>query len=308
MLPRTIVFVLDSLDAEKDETLTWALSLARWCDADLHVVHARRSGRVTGAPGQMRRQELGRIDSIVDRSRRADGNATAAVLPGRPVRAIAGYSVRVGADLVVVTDRPRRRSGYWRTGAFGAALAKAMPSPTLVLPAGLPQSRGSAGPFRSIVTAIDFSDLSLRALSQALVLAQVSGGRLTLVHALDGFPHETVRGGSDALRLGRAFRASAGRINRELQSLIPSDALHWTGVDSTTMLGPAPQAILAQASSERADLVVLGVPRRSRLTDLVAGSTVHKVVRWATSPVLLVPGPWPPGLAPPALVAVAALR
>ena len=43
MLPRTIVSVLDSSDVVKDVAVAWALSLARWYESDLHVVHVRRS-------------------------------------------------------------------------------------------------------------------------------------------------------------------------------------------------------------------------------------------------------------------------
>ena len=39
VLPRTIVSVLDSSDVVKDVAIAWALSLARWYESDLHVVH-----------------------------------------------------------------------------------------------------------------------------------------------------------------------------------------------------------------------------------------------------------------------------
>ena len=53
----------------------------------------------------------------------------------------------------------------------------------------------------------------------------------------------------------------------------------------------ANEAIALAASGWGADLVVLGLPRRSRMEEFVAGSTVHRVLRRTTSPVLLVPGP-----------------
>ena len=73
--------------------------------------------------------------------------------------------------------------------------------------------------------------------------------------------------------------------------MVPSDALHWSDIDAATVLGQADEAILAQAATEGADLIVLGLPRRSRLEDLVARPTVHRVLGRARSPVLLVPGP-----------------
>ena len=292
MPPRTIVSVLDSSTVTKDSALTWALSLARWYEADLHVVHVCRSGGVTAATGGARREELvGRIKSIVEASGAAGVNVVPAVLSGRPVRAIAEYSRRVAADLVVVTNRARRSSGYWLAGSFAAALGKAVATPTIALPDGLPLSVGPGSPFGNIVSAIDFSDASLLGLSEALNLAQLSRGHLKLVHVLSGFPYETVYGGGGASRLRPRLGAGVARINRGLRRLIPSGAMNWSKIDTTTVTGEAREGILAVATRTRADLIVLGLPRRSRIEEFVGGTTVHGILRRAKSPVLLVPGP-----------------
>jgi nucleotide-binding universal stress UspA family protein len=299
MLPRTIVSVIDSLDATTHVALAWALSVARWYESDLHVVHVSRSRRRSGAVEGARRDELAaRLNRIVETSEPAGVDVTPVVLSGKPVRAIADYSRRVAADLVVVTNGPRRGSGYWSTGSFAAALAKAVAARTIVLPnTDLPAVEPS-GLFRNIVTGIDFSEVSYRALSEALDLAQLSGGHLKLVHVMSGFPYETVYGGVGASRLRPYLSASASRISRELRLLIPSDALNWSEIATSAVAGQAPEGILATATRARADLIVLGMPRRSRLGELLTGSTVRRVLGGATSPVLLVPGP----AAPPRLL------
>jgi nucleotide-binding universal stress UspA family protein len=169
-------------------------------------------------------------------------------------------------------------------------LGTAAAVPTLVVPGEPREPEVQAGAFRNILSAVDFSEVSLRALATALDLAQQSGGRLRLLHVLDGLPHAASHAGWDASRLGRTFRALAARMDRELESLIPADALHWSDIEAATVLGPPHDAIVAQASHERADLIVIGLPRRSRLRTLIAGSTAHKVLRRVTAPVLLVPG------------------
>jgi nucleotide-binding universal stress UspA family protein len=210
------------------------------------------------------------------------------------VRAIADYARQVAADLVVVSNRPRRRNGYWFAGSFAAALGKAVTSPTIVVPDTVPHPVSMGWPFRNIVAGVDFSDASFRALSESLNLAQRGAGRLRIVHVMRGFPFETVYGGSAAWRLRARLGATATRINRELRHLIPSDARNWSEITTTTVAGDAPEGILASASRARADLIVLGLPRRSRLEEFLAGSTVHRVVRRATVPILLVPGPATP--------------
>ena len=57
-----------------------------------------------------------------------------AVLSGSPVRAIADYTNRVSADLIVVEKKARRGSGYWSAGSFAVALGKAVKAPTIAVP------------------------------------------------------------------------------------------------------------------------------------------------------------------------------
>jgi nucleotide-binding universal stress UspA family protein len=289
--PKAIVAVLDSLSPEKESVLMRALSLADWYGSVLHVVHVQSSRGVReGIGGEIHMDLAERIARVAERSGTAGGNVIPNVLSGSPVRAIADYTDRVSADLVVVGQAPRRGSGYWSAGSFAAALGKAVKPPTIAVPANHPKAMASHGLFRNILVPIDFSAVSLRALPEALVLGQQSGGRVRLLHVLDGFPYEAVYSGSRAFRLIHDLRARVARANRELRSLIPPEALNWADIDVDSVSGLAHDVIVASASEWRADLVVLGLPRRSRMEEFVAGSTVHRVLRRITSPVLLVPG------------------
>ena len=212
MKPKTIVSVLDSLSAAKDAALTRALSLAQW----VRVGPARRSCRPIESESE-RAVAMRFATTLVTRiARVAEGSGTAgvnvipAVLSGSPVRAIADYTDRVSADLVVVGKKARRGSGYWSAGSFAAALGKAVKSPTIAVPSGHPQPTDSGALFRNIVVPIDFSEVSLRALSEALVLAQQSGGRLLLLHVLDGFPYETVYSGVACVSPDARFPRACG--------------------------------------------------------------------------------------------------
>jgi len=108
---------------------------------------------------------------------------------------------------------------------------------------------------------------------------------------LEGFPYDSVYSGGRAFRLLHDFQTRVARVNRDLRSLIPTDALNWADIDVKTVSGLVHAAIMEAASDQPTDLIVLGLPRRSRMEELVAGSAVHRVLRHATSPVLLVPGP-----------------
>ena len=291
MKPKTIVSVLDSSSVTTDVTFTKALALAQWYASDLHVIQVGASKGVAERGVEAIRDELGARLTRLAESGTGGVDVIPAVLSGTPVRAIAEYADCVSADLVVVGKNARQSSGYWSSGSFAAAVAKAVKPPTMAVSASDTQTADSETGFRNILVAIDFSEASLRALSEALVLVQQSGGHLRLLHVLDGFPYETVYSGSRAFRLMDDYRVRVARADRELRSLIRPDALNWAGIDVATVSGLAHEAIVAAASEQRADLVVLGLPRRSRIGDLVAGSTAHRVLRRMTLPVLLVPGP-----------------
>ena len=144
---------------------------------------------------------------------------------------------------------------------------------------------------RTILVAIDFSESSRGALKTALSIAQWSAGRLTLLHVLDGYPYETVYSGSRGLRLRAEQRAHVDAVNERLLALIPARTLSRRDVDVVTVTGKPHQQILALAEKRGADLIVMGLPRRGRIDELLAGSTVQRVVRGATRAVLVVPEP-----------------
>lgn len=296
MKSKTIVSVLDPTPATNDVALTRALSLAEWHDAELHVVDVGASRpAVDGGPDAARDALADRVDRAIRSSGAAGVAVTPAVLAGPPVRALADYADRVAADLVVVSREARRGDGYWTAGSFATALGTALAAPTMAVSS--PHTHpAAASPFRQILAAVDFSEASLRALSAALALAQESAGQLRLLHVVDGFSYDSTYSGAHALRLINEFRARVTRVNRELRSLVPPDAFNWSDIDVETVSGTAHGAIVTAAAERPTDLIVLGLPRRHRLEQLVAGSTAHKVVRRATAPVLLVPGPATPVL------------
>lgn len=127
MKPRAIVSVLDPTPATNDVALTRALSLAEWHDAELHVVDVGPSRPAAdGGPDAVRDALADRIDRAI-RSGGAVGVAvTPVVLAGPPVRALADYTDRVRADLVVVGREARRSDGYWTAGSFATALGTAV--------------------------------------------------------------------------------------------------------------------------------------------------------------------------------------
>ena len=280
--------------ASGEAALKRALALAQWHEAELHVVYVRpgRARRnASGTTGAEENPFLGRLVKFISSLNPEGVAVTPVVLTGEPVKAVAEYARVNSADLVVVGQNGRRGSRFWSSGVLATDVARAVASPTLTVSNKPVADTEVAASFNNIVCAIDFSAASLRALNEALTIAQQSGGRVTLLHVLEGFPHETVYSGSRAFRLIDEYRARVEKVKRELRALVPPDALNWCEVETEVVSGIPHDAISAIATARKADLVVIGCPHRTRLDRIVMASTLSGVLRRARCPVLAVPGP-----------------
>jgi len=128
-----------------------------------------------------------------------------------------------------------------------------------------------------IVAATDFSTRSNRALRQAGLLAQAAGAQLYVVHVVDDDqPDELVR-----MEKGEAERLLAEQLTSmpELQ-----------GVQARAMAvtGDPFDGILRAATEVGADLIVMGTHRKQLLLDIFVGTTIERVIRKGTFPVLMV--------------------
>ena len=90
--------------------------------------------------------------------------------------------------------------------------------------------------------------------------------------------------GGEALRVTRNLRAQAAQVAEHLRQKIPADVS--IRVDARVTTGDPHRGILDIASEVKADLIVMGVPPRSRFDEVLFGSTLRTVLRRAKIPVL----------------------
>lgn len=275
-----------------EAALRRGLALAQWHEAELHVLYVRpgRARKILAGKTSAEDPLLGRLAEFISTVDSEGVAITPVVLAGDPVKAVAEYARAKSADLVVVGQNGRRGSRFWTSGVLATEVARAVAAPTLTVSEKLMPRTDERALFNNILCAIDFSAESLLALKKALALAQEGGGRITLLHALEGFPYETVYSGSRALRLVGEYRAHVDVVRRKLRALVPVDAFNWCEVETEVVSGPAADAIVATARELKADLVVMGRPRRTGFDRIKMASTMSAVLRRATSPVLAVPG------------------
>jgi nucleotide-binding universal stress UspA family protein len=208
---------------------------------------------------------------------------------GKPENAISVYAGRHRAGLIVISAGWGGRRGLAR-GSVARTLGRSAPCPVLVTPAAAPRAHHAVqDAFREVVCAVDFTKVSFSALEVAAAFAPHRGGRMTLVHAVGDTWRGMVFSGSEAARLARDQARHDAAASRRLLRLVPHAVLKRYRVRLVVASGRPYQLIADEASQIKADLIVMGMPRRSRLDEWMGGSTSRAVLGRARSPVLLVP-------------------
>jgi nucleotide-binding universal stress UspA family protein len=129
----------------------------------------------------------------------------------------------------------------------------------------------------SILAATDFSTRSNRALRQAGLLARAAGAELDIVHVVDDDVPQ---------QLLDMDRREAGRILAEQIQTMPE--LGDVRCRPIVVAGDPFDAILQTAATIKPDLIVMGQHRRLLLRDILVGTTIERVVRARSFPVLMV--------------------
>ena len=127
-----------------------------------------------------------------------------------------------------------------------------------------------------ILAATDFSTRSNRALRQAGLMAQPGNADLHIVHVVDDDqPEEGVR----------MERREAERVLEEQANSMPE--LRGVQTRLKVITGDPFDGILKTAAKVNADLIVMGTHRK-QLLDIFTGTTIERVVRRGSFPVLMV--------------------
>ncbi len=304
MLKRPLVVVPVDSSRGAETSVAYALALAqrRGADVDLlHVVRPRGPSvfeapdlglvgqtlsprhRMEHVPGEPRPEAL----ALAFAAAPDDVHVRQMTRKGEPGKAIGAYAQLAMAAVIVIGKY--YGSSRWRSStAVVSRLSRSTPVPLLIVP---PQDTAGAalrtGPFVNIVSAVDFTVSSAVALRTALDLAQTSGGRVTMVHALKNAPGRLVLSGSEASAAIDEVHAEIANVAARLRRTIPDAAAG--RVDSRVTTGDPHRGILEVASQVQADLIVMGVPPRGRVDEVLFGSTLRGVLRRASSPVLVLP-------------------
>lgn len=146
-------------------------------------------------------------------------------------------------------------------------------------------------PYTHLLVPTDGSELSVRALDQAIALAKALGAQLTVLHAKPPVPLP-ILGLGDAIdpatidALVRAGRENAERVMAEALAQVRHGGLE-PGEQAVEHASPH-AAIVTAARELGCDLIVMASHGRRGLEGLLLGSETQKVLATSPCPVLVV--------------------
>jgi nucleotide-binding universal stress UspA family protein len=238
------------------------------------------------------------LDSTVKRfADNIDFRADPVVLDGPAPETIARHASESGADLLVMTTHGRGPLGRLWFGSVADALVRQSPIPILfVRPSEASSEPHDAPVLRSIFVPLDGSQLAEQALEPALALGG-GEGNFTLLRVIPAvIPVSADRpsrrppglGASLLQQLQALKRRQEAEANEYLELVAGRLRPRSVNIQTQVIAHDQPAiAILDAATQQGADAIAMTTRGRSGIKRLLLGSVANKVVRGATTPVLI---------------------
>ncbi|MFM7648382.1 MAG: universal stress protein [Cyanobium sp.] len=145
--------------------------------------------------------------------------------------------------------------------------------------------------YRHILVPTDGSEISERAVEQAVSLAAALGARLRLLHVQVSFPISLVGVGElvEPSTVDALLAATQQRSETNLGEAMARAAAAGVEAEQSLLVNPQPhQAILEEARTHGCDLIVMASHGRRGLEGLLIGSETQRVLTQSSCPVLVV--------------------
>jgi nucleotide-binding universal stress UspA family protein len=195
-------------------------------------------------------------------------------------------------DLVVVGTHGRRGIEKVVLGSVAEQVFRDATCPVLTVgPYSYRESRVDlTGEIRTYLFATDFGEASLRALPQAVSLANQTKARLILLHVVPAVPGPQIPGWYTSSEIMSMRENARMTCVRRLEQLMPRDEETPIESEFVVQFGTPSEKILQVALDKRVELIILGL-RRASLAGTISHmpwATAYEIVCGAGCPVLTV--------------------
>lgn len=194
------------------------------------------------------------------------------IVSGQPIPAILESAKKSSADLIVVGTCPQHDWGHVLFASVSDGVLYGSDCPVLTVTGDHHPRGGAAAGIRTIICPVNFSEVARESLCAAARAARAFEAELVVVHVIE--PHGPAGTAIDEEQVRRWIDAEVG--------------VHCTYRD-LVLRGSAAERVLDCAEDAGADLIVVGAQHQLFRNSTLIGTTADRVIRFASSPVLVVP-------------------
>lgn len=282
-----------------EHALPLARAIARQTGATLHLVHVHMITvpiSVDAIPifdEALDAQDRAREQTYLDDLARllSTGGAlrvTTAVLDDPIANTLQSYAAAHDIGLVVMTTHGRGAFSRFWLGSVTDTLVRHAPMPILLLrPHATPPDLDQMPEMKHILVPLDGSAVAERILPPAAALGALTNAAFTLLQVVPpeaaGYETDWPTTRTEAGML-RTIQAGAQTYLDRVAERLGAQSLE---VHTAVLSGQTAPAILEYAHSHAVDLIALATHGRSGAARILLGSIADKIVRGATTPVLL---------------------
>ena len=273
-----------------ERAFPYAVALASWHEAELHVLSVQEPEAVDADGSQSRPLSQDALTRLLvddgEPPQHVDLDTLSVVQEQRKgdsaPETIVSYADEHDMDLVVAGTHGRRGLRRLLIGSVAEEVLRTAPCPVLTV-----RDEDDSTPawvVRNILVPIDFSDASLNALRHAKQLALTHGAQITLLHAVEEVVYPSAYGIEPANLPGPQV---IDRVEENLADLARTE-IGYEHVVVQANLGYAPSTILDYTQEHEVDLITIATHGRSGLKRMLLGSVTERVVRRAPAPAFVV--------------------
>lgn len=276
------------------KALRYAGGLVEKFGAKLHVVHVSEVDFAAPGPSRPGRTLQLSDSEVKEQLEAMAGGSIAGTVHGRTGRAfdqICRFAREIEADLVVMSTHGRTGLKRLFLGSNAERVVQHSGSPVLVVRQSERDfvAEGKPLQIQTILVPTDFSGSSMEALDYAVEFGRQFGARLVLFHSFSvpEFITTDPYGPHNMHATPEQARSAADDQMREFVK-----GRDFGGVDFETQItmGRAADEICAYAEKQKIDLIITSTHGRTGFMHVLIGSVAEHVVRFAHSPVLVLPG------------------
>jgi len=230
---------------------------------------------------EIRKESNTKMRHLIVALNATDLNIEFETLLGEPFVEITHAVQQEGYDLVLAGSRGLAAWEQFFVGSTAKRLIRKCPASVWIA------KDEHLGPPKVVLAATDFSDVSFKAVNQALGVAQLANAEFHLLHVIDSMdiPEDVISKIPQGSSLRDEINAEA---KRRLESFVESVGADNSRIRLHLAWGAPWKDICRTAQHLRADLIAMGTVGRSGIKGLLLGNTAEKVLNSCDCSILTV--------------------